>query len=304
MTSDPQGLIFDIKKYAIHDGPGIRTTVFFKGCPLSCRWCHNPEGLSARPRVIYSRQRCIGCGDCLDACPDQAIEATDQGMVADPHRCRHCGTCVDVCPANARERVGRTVNVAELMEVIEKDVAFYDQSGGGVTFSGGEPLQQRRFLVALLDACGDREIHRAVDTTGYTDPHTLTTVARRTDLFLYDLKMMDAERHKALTGVSNGRILDNLRLLVESGARIVIRIPLIPGVNDDPHNISQTGAFLADLSGVEAVQLLPYHDFQKNKYKKFGLCYQGDAWVAPRQATMDEIVNQLKKYDLRVDIGG
>lgn len=304
MASDSSGIIFDIKKYAIHDGPGIRTTVFFKGCPLTCRWCHNPEGLSATPQLVYARERCVGCGDCLTACPAGAIQATVQGMTADPAYCRRCGICADVCPAEARELLGRRYTVDQLLTVIKKDIIFYDESGGGVTFSGGEPLLQPTFLIAILKACGYHEIHRAVDTTGFTDSATMTAVAAHTDLFLFDLKMMDAERHKTYTGVSNEQILANIRGMAVSGTPVVIRIPLIPGVNDDQENIVKSGRFLADLPSLQGVQLLPYHNFQKRKYQKLNLSYQGDVFVAPERQQIEDVITQLENFGLKVDIGG
>lgn len=200
---DLSGIIFDIKRYAIHDGPGIRTTVFLKGCPFTCAWCHNPESKDAAAQILYTRKRCIGCVKCVEACPQDALTLTIDGIHTDFKLCQGCGICADACPAEARELAGRRESVTGLMAVIEKDVLFFDESGGGVTFSGGEPLVQADFLMALLDACGDRGIHRAVDTTGHVDTALLMEVAERTDLFLFDLKLMDPEKHRHHTGVSN-----------------------------------------------------------------------------------------------------
>lgn len=264
------GIIFDLKRYALHDGPGIRTTVFMKGCPLACRWCHNPEGMSPEPLRAYRKDRCIRCGECVRNCPARALRLEEKGVFPSGATCRGCFTCADVCPAEAVERIGRTVGARELFEEIRRDLPFYDTSEGGVTFSGGEPLMQPDFLTRLLELCGRAGIHRAVDTSGHAPEATLMGIARQTDLFLYDLKLMDARRHETFTGVSNRLILSNLERLTRAGKRLIVRIPLIPGVNDDDENLDRTGSHLSRLGGVERVDLLPYHGFQKNKYERFG----------------------------------
>jgi pyruvate formate lyase activating enzyme len=298
------GVIFDIKKFAIHDGPGIRTTVFFKGCPLACRWCHNPEGIAPAAQRIYRPERCIGCGECIQVCPRKAIRQTAEGMIADLSKCDLCRTCAAHCPSEAVEIVGQKVTVAEVVRQIEKDVAFYDESGGGVTFSGGEPLMQPEFLLELLDACGDLDLHRTVDTTGCADERLLLKVARRTDLFLYDLKLMDDEKHRQYTGVSNERILANLTRLAQNNARIQVRMPVIPGINSDAENIAKTADFIHSLGRVEHISLLPFHDSAGGKYRRLGMQFISEHMQPPAADLMQGIAARLEKSGLKVTIGG
>jgi pyruvate formate lyase activating enzyme len=298
------GTVFDISRYAIHDGPGIRTTVFFKGCPLSCWWCHNPESISREPQVSLRPGRCIQCGKCVEVCPNHAIALTGGAAATDPSLCRLCLECAKVCCADAREVVGRTATVDEVMAEIIKDTPFYDESGGGVTFSGGEPLLQPAFLLGLLDACGRLDIHRAVDTSGYADPELLHRVAEKTDLFLYDLKHMDPDVHKKYTGVGNELILANLQSLAATHAAIHVRLPLIPGVNDDQANVEKTAAFLRQLNHVERVDILPYHDVMNSKYRRFGRLYRLGRVPPPGTAQLEEVAGVLSSLGLRVTIGG
>ncbi len=304
MVSELTGKIFDIKRYAIHDGPGIRTTVFFKGCPLSCQWCHNPEGLWKAPKITYEFKRCISCGECIEACPEAAVSMTSEGIATDRNSCKGCGVCVGLCPAGARDLTEKTVTSGQLLEVIKKDTIFYDESEGGVTFSGGEPLLQADFLIEVLDECGRFEIHRTVDTSGYSDKVTLKAVAQRTDLFLFDMKLIDSKRHKQWTGASNKTILDNLIFLYDLGANITIRIPLIPGINDDHENMNQICGFLCALPGIRDVHILPYHDFQKSKYTKLGMPYDADFIVTPDSERLAGPLRQLKNKGFQVNLGG
>lgn len=301
---DPMGMVFDIKKYALHDGPGIRTTVFFKGCPLNCAWCHNPEGLGSTPEVVYGVDRCLGCGACVEACDSGALSLTPAGVICDAKRCLACGRCAEVCPAQARELAGRRLGVSQVVAAVLKDQLFYDESGGGVTFSGGEPLHQPDFLLALLEACGSHEIHRCVDTSGQAPWDTISRIAPNTDLFLYDLKHMDGEAHRRATGVDNTRILDNLKRLDRLGAAITVRMPLIPGFNDDVSAVGRTGGFIAALTGVDALHLLPYHSFQEGKYTKIGREYPGRTIAREPARPVTEVADQLRDYGLIVEIGG
>lgn len=264
--------IFDIKRYALHDGPGIRTTAFLKGCPLACGWCHNPESQAPEAELLIRANRCTRCGACVEVCPQGAIrlEATS---LTDRVRCTRCGRCAEVCFSGARELVGREITVAALLREVERDTPFHDASGGGVTFSGGEPLLQPEFLAEALRACREREIHTVVDTCGYAPWEAFERLWQDVQLFLYDLKLMDDARHRSATGASNAPILRNLRSLSERGAAIRIRLPLIPGVNDDEENLHRLGAFLASLPRRHPVELLGYHDIAGAKYAALARLY-------------------------------
>ncbi|MBL1214563.1 MAG: glycyl-radical enzyme activating protein [Ignavibacteriae bacterium] len=298
-------LIFDVKRYAINDGPGIRVTIFLKGCNLNCTWCHNPESISPAVQKMYNKDKCIGCGTCVEACPTNAITLTPNGIVTDTELCNLCGKCAEVCPTEATQMSGRETSIDEIMNIIEKERTFFDQSGGGVTFSGGEPLMHSSFLIKLLDACGERGIHRVVDTAGLAKTETLLEVAKRTELFLFDLKLIDSIRHKKWTSVSNNKILENLKILAESGAQIIIRIPLIGGVNDDDENIKGTARFISELAGNKKhINLLPYHNIAQKKYEKLGRINSNDKMIEPTQPRQQEIIKLFAQYGLTAEIGG
>lgn len=265
------GRIFDIKRYSLHDGPGIRTTVFLQGCPLSCWWCHNPESQSAKPDVHYVADKCLGCEACVDTCEHHALTLTADGIQRDRNQCTVCGDCTIACPTEARELLGRPVSVDDLLREIEKDRLYYDESGGGVTFSGGEPLAQPEFLIEMLQTCGDRDLHRVVDTSGLAATQTVLDVAAHTDLFLFDLKVMDDELHRRTTGVSNKAILRNLRALDDAGKALRIRVPQIPGITDSTENKAAMVDFLASLQQQYPVDPLPFHASAREKHKRFGM---------------------------------
>lgn len=303
------GLIFDIRKFSLHDGPGIRTTVFFKGCPLSCWWCHNPESQSTASELMVWEGRCIRCGACVTTCALEAVspdgaEMAPERFVTDRDVCIACGTCVGTCTADARELVGQRKTVPEVMAEIERDVVFFEDSGGGVTFSGGEPLLQRQFLAALLKACKALDIHTAVDTSGYATWKAIDSIRADTDLFLYDLKLMDDTRHRQFTGVPNGLILHNLRALSERGHAIIIRLPVVPGVNDDAANLHAIAGFAAGLPHLERVDILPYHPSALGKYERLGKPNHLPDTATPSDERMAEIKALLEQYNLIVKIGG
>lgn len=266
-------MIFDIKRFAVHDGPGIRTTVFLKGCPLRCLWCHNPEGISRRPQLVFTPQRCIGCGRCLDLCPQGVHRLVDGRHLIEWDRCLGCGACAEECYSEALRLAGREASVEKVMREVLSDRPFYETSGGGMTLSGGEPLAQHRFALALLQAAKEEGIHTALDTSGFAPWEHLEGLLPFTDLVLYDLKHMDDRRHRELTGVSNRRILENLRRLDEAGKRIWIRIPLVPGYNDEDSNYHALGRFLSDLKNAEQIQILKYHKLAESKYENIGRSY-------------------------------
>lgn len=293
-------MIFDIMRYAIHDGPGIRTTLFFKGCPLDCIWCHNPEGKSREPEFMWWKERCIQCRNCQNACSRGAISFPDDFSL-EKAKCDLCRSCVDACPSRALEMVGEKMTVPQLMMEIEKDTIFYEESGGGVTFSGGEPLMQPGLLYSLLKACKARGIHTAVDTCGYANPDVFRRISSYVDLFLYDVKVINDQTHKKVTGVSNMLILENLRVLSQMGKKVIVRYPLIPGMNDREEDIRELGAFISSIN-VEEISILPYHKGGMEKARRLG---KQILVVNPSSAeTVNKTKDKLKRYGPKVEIGG
>lgn len=304
MDQEAHGIIFDIKRYAIHDGSGIRTTVFLKGCPLHCLWCHNPEGIAKQQQLIWRHERCLGCHNCQEICPEGAISFSREELIINETQCNLCGECVAVCHSQALELIGKEMTTAQVMQEVEKDIPFYDESGGGVTFSGGEPLMQPDFLHSLLKACNEKEIHTAVDTCGYVNSNILLRISDDVKLFLYDLKLINEEKHIQFTGVSNQVILKNLKLLSQQGKKIIIRLPLIPGINDDEENILATGKFVTSLKNVEELDILPYHRAGIEKFKRLNKTKEPFIRHPPTTEEVRSIENTLKQFKLKVHIGG
>lgn len=299
--------VTDIQKYSIHDGPGIRTTVFFKGCPLSCTWCHNPETQDFSRQLLFQAERCTGCGSCVKACPRGAVSIKDGIAVTEKILCTQCGVCLDYCLLNIREISGKQYTLEELVREIEKDRAFYEQSGGGVTLSGGEVLaQDMDYLEELLARLHRKGIRINIDTCGHVSFDRIERVLPFTDIFLYDIKLMDADLHKKYTGVHNTLILENLKKLSERGAALWIRLPVIGGVNSTPEQMEQTARFLKEERiAVKQINLLPYHNTGSGKYKRLNQTYGGEEFYAPSPEELDGLADILKQYGFdNVKIGG
>ena len=300
-----KGIIFDIKKFAIHDGPGIRSTVFFKGCPLRCCWCHNPEGMSPAPEVLLSSRRCLAeCRVCIELCPQKALAKDKDSIVLARDLCNGCGKCAAACPGEALQMAGRAVSVEEVMGELAKDAVFYQGSGGGVTFSGGEPLAQIDFLQALLLAAKKQGWHTAVDTCGHAPFASFARIMPLVDLFLYDLKSIDPAKHRRLTGLTNARILENLPELSRVARSLAVRIPLIPGCNDSRADMEQLADFCASLPRAHPVQLLPYHRGGSGKRKRLEQTDPLPGARPPTAARMETIREIFSRRKLTVSSGG
>ncbi|MGA2299505.1 MAG: glycyl-radical enzyme activating protein [Candidatus Acidiferrum sp.] len=289
-------------RFSLHDGPGLRTTVFLKGCPLRCPWCHNPESQSYQSEAMYASDRCISCLACCSVCESGALH-WDHGPERDPARCTLCGACSEACPAEARKLVGKQIPVRELIKEIRRDIAFFDESGGGVTFSGGEPLAQPQFLEAALAVCKSEGIHTVVDTCGYAPSAVIRRIMPYVDEFLFDLKLADDARHRQVVGVSNALILENLGIIAREHAAVAVRIPVIPGINDDEDNLEQSFRLLGEL-GLSNVDLLPYHASAMEKYRRLSLAYRLTDVKSPAAARMQEIAARFACRGFQIRIGG
>lgn len=298
----PSALIFNIQRFSLHDGPGIRTTVFTKGCNLHCRWCHNPESIRRDQEVQFFPDACVGCGNCFDVCPVHAHSAEGGGHVLARDLCTRCGRCVDECYADALVFAAELKTVDQVVAIIEQDRAYYEESDGGVTISGGEPLLSGRFLDELLRELRERSIHTAVDTAGNVPWTRLRDALLLTDLVLYDFKHVDSEAHRSAVGVGNERILENLRRVADTHNHVWIRVPVIPGVNGDLATLTRMADFLADIASVERVELLPFHRLAEAKYRSLGSEYPVQQREPPTDEQMHEFREVFRAHALPVHV--
>ncbi|HOP41542.1 MAG TPA: glycyl-radical enzyme activating protein [Geobacteraceae bacterium] len=299
------GLVFDIQKFAVHDGGGIRTLVFLKGCPLRCQWCSNPESLTAKPEIIFVANNCIACGQCADICNAGAIgRSAEEGLVFDRERCTLCGQCAKYCYAGAINIIGRYLSIPELVAIIERDRKFYEQSKGGVTFSGGEPTAQPDFLTAALRELRERGIHTAIETSSFVPWDIYASILGHVDLVLTDIKHMDDGEHKRLTGVSNELILENLRRISQLGIPMKIRLPLIPGINDNEENLTQTAEFVRGLTSMQSLDILPYHRLGEGKWRQLGVEYALHGLAPLAETEVNDVARFFSDRGITVGIGG
>lgn len=298
-TKPCSGNIFQIQRWSVHDGEGIRSTVFLKGCPLRCKWCANPESWNGEPEVLFFRERCTGCGHCVEACPSAAVSlGADNKCDFDREKCVGCGKCCEVCPSGARKMAGTAATVDDVLKVIKRDAIFYRESGGGVTFSGGEPFAQPEFLRQLVSACKRLGVDTAVETCGQFSWKQVADIVELLDCVFVDIKHMDDAVHKALTRVGNRKILENIKLISQANPNTIVRVPLIEGVNTSEQNIREMCEFLRRDTRVDAVELLPYHDIGTSKYAAAGASAQ--AFAVPDAATIEKIGKQISTYGIRI----
>ncbi|NLF12383.1 MAG: glycyl-radical enzyme activating protein [Anaerolineaceae bacterium] len=311
MTSRREGLeettrgwILNLQRFSVHDGPGIRTTVFLKGCPLRCLWCDNPESQCFEPQILFWEDRCIRCGACVAVCPEGAVIEVEGRRRIDDARCTTCGQCVAECYAGALEQVGRLMTAEEVLAEVEADRPFYEESGGGMTLSGGEPTAQPAFARALLAGAKARHIHTAIESCGYAPWDVWEELLPFLDLILYDVKEVDPALHQELTGVSSEPILDNLARLARSGKPLIVRRPVIPGYNDSPESIHRLARAVRELGTVEEIDLLPYHRMGEGKYDRLEQEYALHGQVSLKEEDVAGLRDILLSYGFRVKIGG
>lgn len=296
-----KGKVFNIQRFSIHDGPNIRTTVFLKGCPLRCKWCHNPESFNAYDEMMWNQDKCSYCMKCVEICPQNAVSLKDNRIVTDYLLCDSCGLCEIYCVNSARQLVGKDYEVDELVKEILKDQVIFEESNGGVTFSGGEPLMQSDFLAEVMKKLKQKNIHIAVDTSGFTLFENIEKIIPYVDLFLYDLKIADNQKHIEYTGVSNKLIIENLIQLSKHAVEINLRMPMISGINTTPSDIKGILDIIHDIK-ISRINLLPYHHLSGNKYKKLDLtCY---SFNVPTQEELEEIKQVFEDAGYLVNIGG
>lgn len=297
-----KGMIFDIQSFAIHDGPGIRTLVFMKGCPLECQWCHNPEGISRKSELLFFGSLCISSHRCITKCPENALSIGDT-LGIDRSKCLGCGICEQECPTSALRLAGKMISTGGLLAEIDKYNQLYGNPDGGVTFSGGEPLLQHSFLKEALAECKSHYIHTAVETSGYSSKSVLEEILPHVDLFLYDLKLFDPDVSRKYTGVSSMPMRTNLKLISESGKDIILRFPVIPGITDTEDNVEGWAGFIKELNGIKEIDLMPYHDVEE-KYVRLGKEYRMTVHNRPTTESLARIKEEFEKIGMKVKIGG
>ncbi len=295
--------ITDIERYAVHDGPGIRTVVFFKGCPIRCLWCQNPETNHVYPEIMFRKDSCIGCMECVSACPEQAIAFGKTGFDFDRSKCIVCGKCADVCPTKAREISGKIMPFEKVLEDVLADKTFYENTGGGVTVSGGEPTMQTEFICDLFKCVKEKGIHTAMETCGYCESKEFRRAIEYCDMILFDIKHTDSDMHKKFTGVRTEWIMENLKTAQQMQKDIIIRIPLIPNVNDSDENLHRT-AQIAKEVGAREIHILPFHQAGESKWDSLGREYECESWQLPEEELLKHAEDILKESGIIVNIGG
>lgn len=288
------GTVFDIKKFAIHDGPGIRTTVFLKGCPLNCLWCHNPESISGNPELSFLPDKCIGCGYCFNSCPNDSHQIEDTKHIIIRNKCIRCGVCTKECYVNALELIGKEMTVEEALTEVMKDKPFYETSGGGMTISGGEPMAQFEFTKALLTAAGKEGLNTCLDTSGFAKFAKYEELLELVNIFLYDIKETDAENHKKVTGVPVDLIQENLVKLDRAGAKTILRCPIIPGVNDREDHFTEIAEIASQLKNVLEINIQPYHPLGKSKNERLGKKHELEELYFPNDSTAQSWIDTIQ----------
>ena len=295
-------MVFNIERYAVHDGPGIRTIVFLSGCSLRCLWCQNPEGIELKPQLAFFPDKCTGCMQCFLVCPNKAIEQVNGEIVMNWSKCKRCLKCVEVCPNKARESLTKVITSKEVLEEVIKDIPFYHRSNGGVTLSGGDPLIQIDFVSEILRLCKERGIHTAIETSGFADWDDFLKILKYTDFIFFDIKHMDSKKHKYGTGVSNEKILENIRKVSNLGKNIIIRIPVIPNFNDSEESIKDTVKFVKNMKNIIKIELLPYHKLGVIKYERIGKTYLLKDINPPENSDLIKFKNIIEANDIKCEI--
>jgi pyruvate formate lyase activating enzyme len=295
-----EGIVFNIQRFSVHDGPGIRTTVFLTGCNMRCYWCHNPESWSPKPQIQFYTDKCVKCGACVEVCPTKAQLIENGRRIFLREKCIMCGKCTAACSAKALVLSGEKMSVQEVMKEVEKDRPFYDESQGGITLSGGEPLLQMDFAKELLSDCKGKGIHTAVETALNVPWTVVDNIRAQVDLFLIDVKVAHRKKHLETTGLDNKMIIDNLRKLADTGSRIWVRIPVIPGVNDDVEEMKAIADLVSGIKNIESVELLPFHNMAQSKYDSLNMEYKAEGRKTPSKSTLASLIQVLREKNLPV----